>query len=155
MTMQHWDPLSEIRRMEENMNRLWKGLGTAGNHDGLMESWGIPLDVVEEQNDIVVKASIPAVKPEDIEVTIEDGVLTIKGETKTEHEQKGKNYLMKERAIGNFYRALRLPQSVDTEKVQNSYENGVLTLTFPKLESKKAKQLKINASGKVIEGKTK
>lgn len=153
MTMQHWDPMSEIRRMEDMFNRMWKGRGY-GLHDGeTFERWGIPMDVIEEPNEIVVKASLPAIKPEDIDVTIEDGVLTLKGETKAEHEEKNKNYLMKERAYGTFYRELRLPQSVDTDKVQTRFENGVLTLNFPKLESKKAKQLKIGANGNVIEGK--
>ncbi len=154
MTMQYWDPMNEIRRMEESFNRMWKGRGGLSVHNGdTIENWGIPLDVIEEPNEIVVKASLPSVKPEDIEVTIEDGVMTLKGETKTEREEKDKNFLMKERAYGTFYRSLRLPQSVDTDKVQTNFENGVLTLNFPKLESKRAKQLKINASGKAIEGK--
>lgn len=153
MTMQHWDPINEIRRMEDMFSRMWKGRGY-GFHDGEhIESWGIPVDVIEEPNEIVVKASLPSIKPDDINVTIEDGVLTIKGDTKTEREEKDKNYLMKERAYGSFYRALRLPQSVDTDKVQTGFENGVLTLNFPKLESKKAKQLKISSgsSNKVLE----
>lgn len=141
MTLQRWEPWSDLRRMGETMNRFWKRIPESEED---FESWGIPLDVIDEPHNIIVKASIPSVKPEDIKVTVEDGVLTIEGESKSEHEEKNKNFLMHERAYGSFYRALRLPRSVDQDKVQTSYENGVLKLTFDKMESKKAKQIKIN-----------
>ena len=103
----------------------------------------VPLDVVQEGENIVVKASVPGVSPEDIDVSIENDVLTIKGQTKEEREHQEGNYLMRERRSGSFYRALRLPDTVDSDKAQPHYENGVLSITFPRMESKRAKRLQI------------
>lgn len=144
MVLQRWDPFTELRHMQETMNRLWRGFGYGGE-DGT-ESWVVPLDVIQDGDNIVVKATIPGVKPEDIHVTIENDVLTIKGETKEEFEKREGNYLMRERRTGAFHRALRLPDTVDTNRAQTGYEHGVLTITFPKLEAKKAKQLTIKVS---------
>jgi HSP20 family protein len=137
--------------MEENMNRLWRGFPGEGGS----EAWAVPLDVVEEGDNIVVHASVPGVDPDDINVTVENNVLTIRAETKDEKETKEGDYLMRERRYGSFYRSLRLPDTVDTDRAQTTCENGVLSLSFPKMESKKAKQLKVNVrnTGKVIEGK--
>jgi HSP20 family protein len=118
----------------------------------------IPLDVVQEGDNIVVKASVPGVNPEDIDVSIENDVLTIKGQTKEEREHQGGNYLMREQRSGSFYRALRLPDTVDSDQAQPHYEHGVLSITFPRMESKKAKRLQITrgqgSEGQIIEGQT-
>ncbi len=142
MVLERWNPFNELRQMHETMNRLFwntfqgEGVGS--------EAWLVPVDVIEEGDKIVVQASLPGVQPENIQATIEDGVLTIRAEAKAEHEAQGSNYLMRERRFGSFYRALRLPDSVATDGVECRYEHGVLTVTFPKLESKRAKQLTIN-----------
>jgi HSP20 family protein len=98
---------------------------------------------------------MPGVNPEDIDVTVEDGVLTIRAEKKTETETEDERYLIRERASGSFYRALRLPDMVDAEKIESHYENGVLTVVMPKAEEKKKKQIQVKVSGekKAIEGK--
>jgi HSP20 family protein len=114
-----------------------------------MESWSVPLDVVQEGDNIIVQASLPGVNPEDVQVTIEENVLTIKGQTKMEYERKDGSYLMRERRTGSFHRSLRLPDTVDTAKAEPYYEHGVLTVTIPKAEAKKAKQLTINV-GKAL-----
>ena len=88
-------------------------------------------------------ASLPGVHPDDIQVTLEDGLLTIEGETGYEREEQKGDYLLRERRIGRFHRALRLPNSVDAEQAQPGYANGVLTITVPKQEAKKARRLKI------------
>jgi HSP20 family protein len=132
--------------MEAAANRLWRNLYPEHGSDGL-ESWAIPMDVVHEGDNVVVRASLPGVSPEDIDVTIEEGVLTIKAHTKEEHESHEGGYLMRERRSGSFYRALRLPESVDSEKAEPHYENGVLTISFPKLEEKKARRLPITVGG--------
>ncbi len=148
--LQRWDPFSELRRMEENMDRLWRGFGRGElAHDGAETGdWTLPLDVVEEADKITVKASLPGVTPEQIQVSIENGVLTIKGETKSEQEHKEANYLVRERRSGSFYRAIRLPESADADKATSVYEHGVLTVTLPKAEAKKAKQLKVAVAAK-------
>ena len=156
MLLKRWEPFSELRRFENRMDRIWRGFGNRSFVDiPATERWSMPLDVVRDGEKITVNASLPGVKPEDIEVTIEEGLLTIKGHTETEHESEDTAHLMRERRSGSFYRALQLPDSVSTDKAESYYDNGVLSVVFPKAETKKAKQLKIKVGGqsKVIEGK--
>jgi HSP20 family protein len=158
MVLRRWEPFQELRQMQGNLNRLWRDLGHGGGEEGNVESWAIPLDVVQEGDNIVVKANVPGVSPEDIDVSIENDVLTIKGHTKEEREHQEGDYLMRERRAGSFYRALRLPDTVDSDKAQPHYEHGVLSITFPRMESKKAKRLQITrgqgSEGQIIEGQT-
>ena len=153
MVMQRWDPITEMRRMQENVNRLWRNFYPDAEGQE-MENWAIPLDVVQEGDNFVIHASLPGVSPDDIDVSIEDNVLTVKGHTKVERERKEGNYLMRERRTGSFHRSLRLPDTVDTEKAQPYYEHGVLTISIPKAESKKARHLKVG-TGKALEGENK
>ena len=97
----------------------------------------------------MVRASLPGVDPDEIKVTIEDGALTIDGETKVDDEAKVGNYLIRERRAGSFHRSVRLPDSVDVDQVETNYDEGVLTVAFPKAESKGAKQLTVT-SGKAL-----
>jgi HSP20 family protein len=94
--------------------------------------------VVQQGDNIIVKASVPGVNPEDIDVSIENDVLTIKGQTKEEREHQEGNYLMRERRAGSFYRALRLPDTLDSDQAQPHYEHGVLSITL----------------GQIVEGQT-
>jgi HSP20 family protein len=152
MVMQRWDPFRDLRQMDETMNRLWRGFGGV---PASTEDWNISLDVVQRPDEIVVKASIPGVKPEAIDLAIEDNILTIRSERKPDFEDEQSVYLVQERPAGSFYRALRLPETVDANKIQSTYENGVLTVSLPKAEEKKKKQLKIQvaSSSKAIEAK--
>jgi HSP20 family protein len=139
--------------MHQALNRGWRPfvLATGGAES---EGWAIPLDVVEEDGAILVRASVPGLKPEDIDVSIEDNLLTIKAETKVEGERQEGGFLMRELRSGTFHRSLRLPDSVDADNARTDYENGVLTVTLPKAESKKAKHLLVTA-GKAPEGNKK
>jgi HSP20 family protein len=119
MVLRRWEPFRELRQMQGNLDRLWRDLGHGAGDEGDVESWAIPLDVVQEGDNIVVKASVPGVNPEDIDVSIENDVLTIKGHTKEEREHQEGNYLMRERRSGSFYRALRLPDTVDSDQAQS------------------------------------
>ena len=153
MVLRRWDPLSDMRRMQEAMDRMWRGAYPA-TEESDMERWSVPLDVSEEGDNFMVEASLPGIKPEDIDITIEDNLLTIKGATKAESDCSGGEYLVRERRFGAFHRSLRLPNTVDTDRAEPRYEHGVLTIMLPKAESKKAKQLKVT-SGNVIEGENK
>ena len=147
--MQRRTPFNELRQMQDNMDRMWRRFGTFNNEDGSgMEAWAAPLDVVADGDDLVVRASLPGVSPENIQVSIEDNVLTIRGETASHFENTEGNYLMRERRSGSFHRALRLPDTVDQNNAEPRYEHGVLTITLPKAEAKKAKQFEV----KVVEG---
>ncbi len=154
MVLQRWDPFRELRQMDDTMNRLWRGFGGVRPGD---EEWNILLDVIQKPNEILVKASVPGVKPEEIDLSIEDNILTLRAERRIEKEAEEGDYLIRERATGSFYRALRLPDTVDTTKVESVYENGILTISLPKAEEKKKQQIRINVKGapKTIEGKAK
>ena len=145
MVLRRWDPILNPRRMDETMDRLWGGLGWRRGLDEGIEAWSIPLDVVDEGETIVVKASLPGIDPDDIQVSIENDVLTIKGHIETEQETKEEAFLMRERRSGSFHRSLRLPDAIDADKAEPIFENGVLTVSFPKQEAKKVKTLRINA----------
>lgn len=154
MVIQRWDPFRELRQMEDTMNRLWRGFGGSPATREGSEDWNILIDVIQKKDAIEVKASVPGVPPEGIEVSVEDNVLTLRAERKPDIEE-GTSYLIQERPTGSFYRALRLPDTVDTDKIQSLYDNGVLTITMPKAEEKKKKQIqvKVTGSAKTIEGK--
>jgi len=151
--MERWDPFAEMRRMENMFNRRWRNFFPA-MPNGEVEGWAIPLDVVEDGDNIVVHASLPGVKPEELNVTVEDNILTIRAEAHAEAERQEGQYLMRERRSGAWHRALRLPETVDTDKAATHYEHGVLTITFPKAASKKARQLPVTSadSGQLLEG---
>ena len=145
----HPSPFSELRQMQENMDRMWRRFGSFNQEDGnSFEAWAAPLDVVAEGDDLIVRASMPGVAPENIQVSIEDNVLTIRGETESRFENTEGNYLMRERRSGSFHRSLRLPNTVDQAQAEPRYEHGVLTVTLPKAEAKRAKQFEV----KVAEG---
>jgi HSP20 family protein len=110
------------------------------------------LDVYQTASEVVVKAALPGVKPEEVEITISGDVLTIKGETKAEQEVKREDYLYQEQRYGAFTRSITLPSALNTEKAEATFEDGVLTLTIPRTEEAKPKAIKVKPKG-VIEGK--
>jgi HSP20 family protein len=146
-----------LHRVEATIDRFRRGVSPRYTNV-TRQVWAIPLDVVRGGDNVIAQASLPGVRPEDISVTIDDNVLTISGSTATEVEQKdaideeetaqeSKTYLLRERRTGAFQRSIRLPDSVDAEKAETVYEAGVLTITLPKLEAKKAKQLTVAVKG--------
>ncbi|MFA5629596.1 MAG: Hsp20/alpha crystallin family protein [Dehalococcoidales bacterium] len=151
MALQRWNPYRELKQAEDMMNRLWR-IGGLPAYREEAEDWNILIDVFKKDDDIVVSAAVPGIKPEEIDVAIEDNVLTIRAERKPEADSEVE-YLVKERPFGSFFRALRLPDTVDTEKVVSSYCNGVLTIVMPKAEEKKKKQIqvKVESEPKTIE----
>ena len=158
MVLTRWDPLHEIRRAHRLANRRWAGFPTFSTGAGFVDSaerqdWSIPLDIVRDGENITVEASLPGVQPDDIDVTIEAGVLTIKADTKVEEERKDGGYVVRERRAGSFHRSLRLPEQVDADKVEPRFENGILTITLPVAESKKAKHLKVASGTALADGK--
>ncbi len=158
MVLTRWDPLYEIRRAHSLANRRWAGFPALNAGAGFFEraerqDWSIPLDIVKDGDNITVEASLPGVQPDDIDVTIEAGVLTIKADTKVEEERKDGGYVVRERRAGSFHRSLRLPEQVDADKVEPRFENGILTITLPVAESKKAKHLKVASGAALTDGK--
>ena len=142
MMLERWDPFREMRRMEDRMGRLWRGLAVADRPT----EWSVPLDVIHADDAVTVRASLPGVKPDDISVAVEDGVLTIKGVLTEETERKEADYLLRERRAGAFRRAVRLPDYVDAEKAESTYANGVLEVAFPKAEAKRPKAIDVKVA---------
>jgi len=148
MVLTRWDPLYEMRRAHRLANRRFAGFPacfSSSDHSEGAErrEWSIPLDIVRDGDSVTVTASLPGVQPEDIDVTIEGGVLTIKAGTNVEEDREDGGYVVRERRAGSFHRSLRLSENVDIDKVEPRYENGVLTITLPVAESKKAKHLMV------------
>jgi HSP20 family protein len=141
-----WDELSSARREVDRVFDRFFGQGAAQG----MTVWAPAVDVRETNDELQVTAELPGLAPDDVNVTVENGVLTISGEKKQE-VQEGKedgNYYLYERRYGRFERSFSLPRSVNAEKVKASFENGVLTIALPKAEAAKPRKVQIEAKAK-------
>lgn len=142
-----WDPLRDMVSLREAMDRLLEEsfVRPYGSSGGRATS--LALDVYEQDEDIKVRASIPGIKPEDIDISITGDTLTIRGETQEEKEEQQGNYHMRERRFGAFHRSITLPTMVNADQAEATYENGVLTLTLPKAEEAKPKSIEVKSGG--------
>jgi len=142
-----WSPARDMVSLREAMDRLFEESFLRPDLFGGGETpaSALPLDMYETENVVVVKASVPGVKPEDIEVTVTGDLLTIKGEFKSEEKTEKRNFIRQERRYGSFCRQLGLPTGVDSNKAAASFENGILTLTLPKVEAVKPKSVRVVA----------
>jgi len=140
-----WKPFRDLERMRREMDRLWDSFfeGRPGRKAEEIGEWLPSLDVSETKNDVVVKAELPGIDPKDIDISLANDVLTIKGEKRQEKEEKEENYHLVERNYGSFTRAIRLPKDVQSDKISASFKNGVLKVTLPKSEEAKKKEIKI------------
>ncbi len=142
-----WEPFRDLISLREAMDRLFEE-SFVHPGGGLVRSAGmqpLSVDMYETDDDVVVEATVPGAKPEDIDISISGDTLTIRGEVKRESEVKEDNYLRRERVYGSFCRTLPLPTPVVTDKAEAIFENGVLTLTLPKAEEVKPKAIKVKA----------
>ncbi|MGB2610289.1 MAG: Hsp20/alpha crystallin family protein [Isosphaeraceae bacterium] len=143
MAIQHWEPLREMVSLRDAMNSLLqesfvRPVGLMGNGAALL-----PLDIAETEDEFIVKASLPGVRPEDVHITAHGDTLTIRGEMKAEEEKKGEHYHLRELRQGHFQRTVTLSTPISADKAQAQFENGVLTLKLPKAEESKPKEIKI------------
>jgi len=140
-----WEPMCEMQIMRSMMDRFFDEpfLATPQLQSQRGESFPVPLDVIEEEGEYIVKASMPGVNPDETEITLTDNVLTIKGESKSESETKESNYHVRERHYGSFVRHITLPMPVESDKVDAIFEHGVLTLHLPKTEAAKPKKITV------------
>jgi HSP20 family protein len=146
MAIERFDPFREAVSLSDAMNSLFReSFVRPGN--GLPAGAGValPLDVKEGENDFVIKASLPGVKPDDVQITVHGDVLSIRGETKVEEEKKGETWHLRERRHGAFQRSVSLATPIDADKAQAHFEHGVLTLTLPKAEAARPKQIKVGS----------
>lgn len=146
MAIVKYNPMRELRSMQDQMDRLlnlaW-GTGDFPGEDIKEGMWQPAVDIYETPEAVVIKAELPDVEQKDIDVRIDDGTLTIKGERKHEDEVKKENYHRIERYFGSFQRSFKLPGSVAQEQVSAVCEKGVLTVTLPKKEETKPKQISV------------
>lgn len=141
-----WDPFRDLEAIQNEMNRLFDSslIRWGGRETGLFEGvWSPAIDIYDSKDNIMVKADIPGMKKDEIDVSVHNDTLILKGEKKEEKETKEKGSIRTERFYGSFNRAIRLPAQVDAANVSAAYKNGVLELVLPKKEEAKPKQLQI------------
>jgi len=142
MAIIRWDPFREMTNFEDQFNRLWRGVADGGKRQ---ESWLPAVDVFDTKDAVVLKAELAGMKPDDIQIEVEDNVLTIKGERRFEEKVEEDRYYRVERRFGSFQRSLALPQGVRSEDIQASYEDGILEVRVPKAEEEKPKKITVTA----------
>ncbi|APW59674.1 Hsp20/alpha crystallin family protein [Paludisphaera borealis] len=152
MSIERWDPFRETISLRDAMNSLLQESFVRPGGMGLPSAATLPLDVTETENDFVIKASLPGVKPDDVQITVHGDTLTIRGDSKAEEEKKGEHWHLRERRYGSFQRSVALSTPVDSEKARADYENGVLTLTLPKSEAAKPRQIRVGNTAKAQVG---
>jgi HSP20 family protein len=146
-TITRWDQSRGLTSLQDQVNRLFEDNFTrdrSGHAD--LATWAPPVDIYETENELVVKVDLPDLQEKDIDVRVENNMLTIRGERKFDDVNED-NYLRVERAYGSFMRSFSLPNTVSSDNIRAEYHNGVLTLHMAKLEESKPKQIKISISG--------
>jgi HSP20 family protein len=146
MAIVRWDPFRDLAEVQERVNRvLGEFYGGRGQDDVMRRgAWIPPVDIYEGNNhEMIIKAELPDIRREDIDIRVEDNTLTITGEKKVDEDVKQEQFHRVERVYGNFTRSFSLPATIDTEKVKADYRNGVLTIVLPMREEAKPKQIQV------------
>ena len=141
-----WDPFRGLSSLQEQVNRLFESSLPTRGDESTLTAWAPAVDVYETENELVIKADLPEMVEKDLDVRVENNMLTIRGERKFEQKVKEDNYLRMERAYGAFSRSFSLPNTVNTEEVKAHYKDGVLTVSLPKRAEAKPKQVKITVT---------
>jgi HSP20 family protein len=145
MALVRWDPTRELDAFQSDMNRLFDGFfgrrDTASN--GYGRRWIPAMDLVETNDEFVLRADLPGLDRDDIEIEVKDNVLIISGERKAEHEEKGEGFYRVERASGQFSRSLDLPRGIEASAVNAKFDRGVLEVRIPKPEERKPTRVEI------------
>ena len=147
MAIIRWDPFREMTQVQNQLNRLVDQVW-----GGRQESWLPAVDVFDTKDAVVLKAELAGMDPDDIQIEVEDNVLTIKGERRFEEKVDEERYYRVERRFGSFQRSLALPQGVRTDEIGASYDDGILTVSVPKTEEEKPKRIEVKAK-KAVEAK--
>jgi HSP20 family protein len=154
MSLIKYDPFRELRSLQDEMNRLFMTSvpRTVSQEEMASGGWSPSVDIFESENEIVLEAELPGMKREDFEVSIENNVITLKGERHFEKKEEGDNYHRVERSYGSFTRSFSLPRTVSAEETSADFKNGILRVSLPKKEEAKAR--KIEVTGEDAEVKT-
>src|SRR5436190_6876654 len=145
MALVRWDPARELDTLQTDINRVFDTF-FGGTAKGATRRWVPPMDLVETDEQLVLRADLPGLERDDVSIEIKDSVLTVSGERKAEHEETKNGYHRVERAYGGFSRSLSLPQGVDAEQVQAEFDKGVLEVRIPKPAERRPHRVQIGAS---------
>lgn len=146
MALVRWEPVRELSSLQNEMNRLFNTFFDTpppGNGGSGLRRWIPPMDLVETDDHFILKADLPGLAEGDVNIEVEDSVLTVSGERKAEHEDKREGYVRVERAYGSFRRSLTLPEGIDPEAVTATFDKGVLEVRIPKPEQRKPRKVAI------------
>ena len=138
-----FEPFRGVFSLQDQINRLFNETFDRSGEEGSLTTWAPAVDIYETEHELVVKADLPDVKPEDLDIRVENNILTIRGERKFEMKVNQDNYLRVERSYGSFSRSFSLANTVNIEAIKADYKDGVLTLSIPKREEAKPKQIKV------------
>ena len=140
------EPFRGFSTLQEQVNRLFDATFPVRTDDSALTTWAPSVDIYETENELVIKADLPELNEKDIDICVENNMLTIRGERKFEQKVKEENYLRIERSYGSFSRSFSLPNTVNTEAIKAEYKHGVLTVELPKRAESKPKQVKVNVT---------
>jgi len=147
MNIVRYDPFRELRGLQSDMNRVFSGLMPAwDNEEGLNASWNPRVNIFENKDKLVLEAELPGMARDDFDLSIENNVVTLKGERKFEKKDEGDNYHRIERTYGSFTRSFSLPSTVSAEGAKAEFRDGVLNVSFPKREETKARKIEVTGS---------
>lgn len=145
-TIARLEPFRGLSHLQDQFNRLFQDSLRQATEEPAFSSWAPAVDIYETPNELVVKADLPDVNEKDIDVRVENNLLTIRGERKFEKSVSEENFLRIERTYGSFSRSFSLPNTVNAETIGAEYKNGVLTVTLPKREESKPRQVKVTVN---------
>ncbi len=143
-TLSRFEPFRGASSLQDQINRLFNDVFERPSDESNLTSWAPAVDIFETEHELVVKADLPDIDPKDLDIRVENNILSIRGERKFESKVSQDKYLRVERAYGSFSRSFSLANTVNSEAIKADYQNGVLTLTVPKREEAKPKQIKVN-----------
>ena len=143
MNVIKYDPFRELRGLQDEMTRLFAGVAPSNREEFLSGGWAPNVDIYENQDHLILEADLPGMNRDDIDLSIENNVVTLRGERKFEKKDEGDNFHRVERSYGSFTRSFTLPQTVSAEGAQADFKNGVLRVTFPKREEVKARKIEV------------
>jgi HSP20 family protein len=155
MALVRWEPMRELNTLQSEMNRLFNSFFDEGGRSNgeRTRRWAPAVDLLERENSLVLRADLPGLNEDDVQIEVSDNVLTISGERRAEFEDSEQGYYRIERAFGSFSRSLSLPDGVDADRIEANFDNGVLEVKIPKPEERKPKRISIAGKDeKTIEG---
>ena len=145
-TITRWEPFRGVTTLQDQMNRLFNDTFDRIGEQSNLSAWAPAVDIYETEQELVVKADLPDVDPKDLDIRVENNLLTIRGERKFEKKVNEENYLRVERSYGSFARSFTLASTVNADAIKADYQSGVLSLSIPKREEAKPKQIKVGVS---------